>query len=429
MERWIVPLGRLSMRPPEPKAMSDAASSSASMVITASPSHAPATSAASCAPSLTSELPFPGLRLNTLTSCPALTRLAAIAAPMRPSPINPSFIRYSVYVGQLDALQRCHELRTDRIGDRRVHDTLDQIPLLAIERPARNTKRCLHLIGVTAAPERDADTLFEHPTHRQMDHAPVEAAPCELIELLHGLEILGKTGRLEFRVDAPQIVAVEGGVRTHAPAQQSSTECAIAERRDVVGTTVRQDVHLNGAFEKVVGRLQHVQWGHLAEALHLGNREVAHADGADFPLPVKRAHGLGGFLHRHQRVGPMDLVDVDVVGTQAAQRIIDFLHDSGARRIAIDFSVAPFQSCFGGNDRLTAHARESGADDLLGHAKAVHRRRIDQIDALMQSRVNGGNRFALISSSPHPAAPITYETARRAREMAAPTAVPPGRCD
>src|SRR5882757_156009 len=164
--------------------MLDAASSSASIVTSTSPPHAPATSAASCAPSLTSELPFPGLRLNTLTSCPALTRLAAIVAPMRPRPINPSCIRYSVYVGQLDALQRCHEVRTDWIGDRRVYDALNQIPLLAIERPARNAERCLHLIGETAAPEGDADTLVEHPTHRQMDHAPVEAAPSELIELL-----------------------------------------------------------------------------------------------------------------------------------------------------------------------------------------------------------------------------------------------------
>jgi len=100
----------------------------------------------------------------------------------------------------------------------------------------------------------------------------------------------------------------------------------------------------------------------------------------------------------------MDLVDVDVVGAQAAQRIFDLLQDASARRIAIDFSVAPFQSRLGGDDRLTSHARERGADDFLGHPEAVHRCGIDQVDALMQSGVNGGNRFALIGSSPHPAA-------------------------
>src|SRR3984957_12716621 len=326
METWIAPLGRWAMSPPSPKAMSDAAPSSASIVITASPPHVPTISAASCAPSSMSGLLFPGVRLNTLTSCPTLTRLAAIAAPMRPSPINPSFISSSPCgSGGLRTLRRRHELGTDRIADRHVHDEFNQRSMRGIERPTGNIERRLHLIGVTAAPQRDADALIEHPSHRQVDHAPVKAALCELIELPHGVEILCKTRRLKFGVDAPQIVTGESGVRAHAPAKQSSTECPITERHDVVGAAVGQNFRLNGAFEKVVGRLQHVQWSHPAKALHLGNREVAHADGTDFSLLVKRAHGLGGFLHRNQRIGPMDLVDVDVIGAQPAQRIIDFL--------------------------------------------------------------------------------------------------------
>src|ERR1700686_1707298 len=100
--------------------------------------------------------------------------------------------------------------------------------MCGIERPTGNTLGSLHLIGVTAAPERDADALVEHPTYRQIDNAPVEAVLCQLIELLDGVEILGKTRRLKFGVDAPQIVALECSVRVHAPAQQSSTERTIA---------------------------------------------------------------------------------------------------------------------------------------------------------------------------------------------------------
>ena len=70
----------------------------------------------------------------------------------------------------------------------------------------------------------------------------------------------------------------------------------------------------------------------------------------------------------------------------------------------MDLPVAPFQSRLGGNDGLVAHALESRADDLLGHAEAVYRCRIDQIDALMQGCVNSVNRFALVGSAPHPAA-------------------------
>ena len=150
-----------------------------------------------------------------------------------------------------------------------------------------------------------------------------------------------------------------------------------------------------------------MQRGHPAEALHLINGEIAHADGADLALLVKRAHRLGGFLHRHQRVGPMNLVDVDVIGAQTAQRIIDLLHDASSGCIPIDLAVAPFESRLGGDDRLGAHALESGADDLLGHAEAVYRRGIDQIDALIAERPEWwppirDRRFLPTSSRPSP---------------------------
>ena len=54
---------------------------------------------------------------------------------------------------------------------------------------------------------------------------------------------------------------------------------------------------------------------HPAEALHLPDREIADADGADLALLEQGVHGLRGFLDRHQRVGPVDLVDVDVIGS------------------------------------------------------------------------------------------------------------------
>ena len=42
----------------------------------------------------------------------------------------------------------------------------------------------LQLAGMTAAPQRHADALIEHPTHRQVDHAPLEEILGQLIELL-----------------------------------------------------------------------------------------------------------------------------------------------------------------------------------------------------------------------------------------------------
>src|ERR1700722_18637335 len=314
MERWIAPSDRFAAMPSAPRAIWDAASSSASMVITTSPRHAPARAAVSCAPSAMSGPLFPGVRLNTVTSCPALTRLAAIAEPMRPSPMNPSFIQSSPMGRPSGTLRRGHELRTDGIKDRRVHDAFDLLPVRTSQRPARDTQRGLELIRAAAAPQRDADALVEHPTHRQLNHMPAEAALSELIELPHGLEILRKTRRLKFRIDVPQIVTLERGVGSHATAEQASTQGAITERHDAIGAGIGQDVRLNGALKEIVGRLNHVQGGHLAKAFHLRNREIAYADSADLSCLEKRTHRLGRFLDRYLGVGPVDLVNVDIIG-------------------------------------------------------------------------------------------------------------------
>jgi hypothetical protein len=43
------------------------------------------------------------------------------------------------------------------------------------------------------------------------------------------------------------------------------------------------------------------------------------ADGADLALLEQGAHGLCGFLDRHQRIRPVNLVDVDVIGPKPTQ--------------------------------------------------------------------------------------------------------------
>src|SRR5580704_16086002 len=184
-------------------------------------------------------------------------------------------------------LRRSHELGTDGIEDRRSHDAFDLLPVRTLQRPARDIERRLELLGATAAPERDADSLIEHPTHRQLNHTPAEAAPSELIELPHGIQILRKTRRLKLRIDAPQIVAVERAVEAHAPAEQASTQGSITESRDVIGASIRQNVRLNRALEEIVWRLQHVQRSRLTKALHVGDREIAYADGTDLSFLVK----------------------------------------------------------------------------------------------------------------------------------------------
>lgn len=54
---------------------------------------------------------------------------------------------------------------------------------------------------VAGAPERDADSLIEHPPHGQMNHPPLGKPLCECIEPRDRGQILGEAGRLKLGVD------------------------------------------------------------------------------------------------------------------------------------------------------------------------------------------------------------------------------------
>ena len=152
-----------------------------------------------------------------------------------------------------------------------------------------------------------------------MDHSLVEALPGELIEPRRGSEILPEAWLLKFRIGAAKVVALEFAVRPHPSGQEAAAECAVAKGRDLVLSAIGEDVGLDAALEQIIGRLQHMQRCHPAEALHLPDREIADADGADLALLEQGAHGLCGFLDRHQRIGPVNLVDVDVIGPKPTQ--------------------------------------------------------------------------------------------------------------
>ena len=96
-----------------------------------------------------------------------------------------------------------------------------------------------------------------------------------------------------------EIVTIECSIWPHPPRQQTPAECAISERRDVVCAAIGQDISLDLALEQIIGRLQHMQRRDAAEFLHLADRKVADADGADLSLPEQRMHCLSGFFDRY----------------------------------------------------------------------------------------------------------------------------------
>jgi hypothetical protein len=116
-----------------------------------------------------------------------------------------------------------------------------------------------------------------------------------------------------------------------------------------------------GAFEQVVRRLSRMQRRHLAEFLHLGRVEIAHANGANFSCPMQFAHGFRNFRERGMRIRPTHLVEIDDVCLQPAQQIVGFFDDLCLAGVAKRLSVFPVEPPLSGDEPRLRRAPTASA--------------------------------------------------------------------
>jgi hypothetical protein len=102
----------------------------------------------------------------------------------------------------------------------------------------------------------------------------------------------------------------------------------------------------------------------------------------------------------------MNLIEVDHVGAQTPERVVDLLHDASAAGIAEWLLVLPIKPDLGGEHHAGAPAsfHQRLADNLFRAAETIDRGRIDQRDAAVERGMNGANRLGLVASAPHPTA-------------------------
>src|SRR5258708_39789559 len=95
-----------------------------------------------------------------------------------------------------------------------------------------------------------------------------------------------------------------------------------------------------------------MEWRDAAKPFHLDDRKIAHADGADFSLREQHVHCVRGFFDRNQWIGPMNLIDINVVGSKPAQGLLNFAQDAGTAGIARYSSTLPLKSGLGSDMHL-----------------------------------------------------------------------------
>src|SRR5258705_4627109 len=159
-----------------------------------------------------------------------------------------------------------------------------------------------------------------------------------------------------------------------------------------------------------------MQRRNASELFHLSDGKVADSDGADLALLEQGTHDIGGFFDCHQRIGPVHLIDVDIVGLKPTQGILDLLQDSHTAGIAEHLSIFPLKPSLGGNKDARAQATFCNrlADYVFRPAEAIARSGIDDVDAVFNSCADGGDRVPFIGSAPHRATngPCTDSDAR-----------------
>ena len=127
-----------------------------------------------------------------------------------------------------------------------------------------------------------------------------------------------------------------------------------------------------------------------------GGIEVRRADGPHLALLDELVQRAERLLERRHTIGVVVLVEVDPVGLQPAQRVLDRAADVLAaprRRLAVLGAVAELRR----QDDLVAAAGQRAPDDLLAAATAaVDLRRVEEGHARVERSVDHGPRGGLV---------------------------------
>src|SRR5262249_17035045 len=186
-------------------------------------------------------------------------------------------------------------------------------------------------------------------------------------------------------------------------AEQSAPERAPRDHADPVRTARREHLELDGARREVVQALLRDQAQEVARrggGVRLRDvpaGEVAAADVQDLPPRHEQLERLPVLVPRRVPVDVMHLVEIDVVGLEAAQALVAGPPDVQGRQAIVVRSLAHAAVDLGRQDDALATStalRQPAADDLLGDAlarlPAVDVGRVEEVDAELEGPVHDG---------------------------------------
>jgi hypothetical protein len=118
-----------------------------------------------------------------------------------------------------------------------------------------------------------------------------------------------------------------------------------------------------------------------------------------FETPIQRI--FPAFLDLGIGFGPVNLIEIDGVAAEAAQRIVQFLLQRRGFQGLIDGAVlVPAHGALGEDIRLVARGLQCATDHFFGVAKAVDCGGVDPVDAEVEGAVNCSDGYVVVLRTP-----------------------------
>ena len=192
-----------------------------------------------------------------------------------------------------------------------------------------------------------------------------------------------------------------------AAREPAAAEWAPGDHAHAVAPAGGEHVGLHGPVQQRVGRLlahEALAAAPLGDPLRLHDRARREGRGADVAHLARLhqvAQGGKGVVDVRVLFGTVDLVEVDPVGAQPAQAVLDLLDDPAARVAELVGIVAHLAVDLGGQDRVVTPAPGEGlAHDLLGLAARVDVGGVDEVDARVEGPVDDVDRLVVVALAP-----------------------------
>ncbi len=132
----------------------------------------------------------------------------------------------------------------------------------------------------------------------------------------------------------------------------------------------------------------------------VGGRERRGAPHADLPRADEIGQRVDRLADVGRWVGPVDLIQVDVVGAEAAQAALDRRPDPAPRVAAMVRVVVHRVVELRGEHHVVAATGESPTDDLLALAVRVHVGGVDEVDPGIDGAIDQTDAVVVIGVPP-----------------------------